>query len=166
MIHNFSWLLPGQLAGAGHLGGWGYRAEGCQVELSEDLDWLAGQGVSALVSLTEDPLSEERVRSRGMGYLHLPIHDMQTPQLDEIVSFVGFVDQAIEEGKAVVVHCRAGLGRTGTMLACYLVHRTGDARAALAEVRAKRPGSVETLGQENAVRDYAAHLRVTTAWRN
>ena len=166
MIYNFSWLLPGQLAGAGQLGGWGYKADGCQAQLAEDLDWLANQGIRALVSLTEEPLYEETIRSRAMSYLHLPVEDMHIPNLAGVSAFVGFVDQALGETRPVVVHCRAGLGRTGTMLACYLVHKGGDAQAALAEVRSKRPGSVETLGQEHLVREYAAHLRVATAWRN
>jgi atypical dual specificity phosphatase len=56
------------------------------------------------------------------------------------------------------------MGRTGTMLACYLVHRDTDPRAALAQVRHHRPGSVETWAQELAVYEYAAHLRAAASW--
>lgn len=164
MIYNFNWLLPGQLGGAGQPGGWGYRPDSGQEQLVEDLLWLADQGVRALVSLTEEPLAEGPVAQQGMRYLHLPIEDMQAPKLEGISNFVGFVDQALKEGRPVVVHCRAGMGRTGTMLACYLVHRERDPRAALAEVRTRRPGSVETWAQELAVHEYAAHLRISTNW--
>ncbi|MBI2504706.1 MAG: dual specificity protein phosphatase family protein [Candidatus Latescibacteria bacterium] len=166
MIYNFSWLLPGQLGGAGQLGGWGYRPDGNQEQLTEDLIWLADQGVRALASLTEEPLAEGPVGQQGMRYLHLPIEDMQAPKVEEISTFIAFVDKALEEGRPVVVHCRAGLGRTGTMLACYLVHLVGDPRAALAEVRHCRPGSVETLAQELAVLEYAAHRRSSADWSN
>jgi atypical dual specificity phosphatase len=59
----------------------------------------------------------------------------------------------------VAVHCAAGLGRTGTVLAAYLVARGEEPRAALARVRDLRPGSVETADQERAVEAYARRLR-------
>jgi atypical dual specificity phosphatase len=55
----------------------------------------------------------------------------------------------------VAVHCGAGLGRTGTVLAAYLVAGGEEARAALARVRELRPGSVETADQERAIEAYA-----------
>lgn len=134
--------------------------------MAEDLAWLAAQGVGALISLTEEPLEKGLVFQQGMRYLHLPIEDMQAPNLAEISAFVAFVDKSLEEGRPVVVHCRAGMGRTGTMLACYLVHRDTDPRTALAQVRRHRPGSVETWAQELTVHEYAAHLRARASWSN
>jgi atypical dual specificity phosphatase len=55
-----------------------------------------------------------------------------------------------------VVHCAGGLGRTGTVLAAYLVHRGRSAEEAIAEIRRQRPGSVETPAQADAVRQFAA----------
>lgn len=54
--------------------------------------------------------------------------------------------------QAVAVHCALGFGRTGTMLACYLVKERGLAAGdAIAEIRRLRPGSIETYEQEKAV---------------
>lgn len=166
MIYNFSWLLPGELAGAGQPGGWGHDTQASQEQLAADLAWLAAQGAGAVVSLTEEPLRADLVRQQGLRYLHLPIEDMQAPSLEEVTSFVAFVDQCLAEGRPVVAHCRAGLGRTGTMLACYLVHRDADPRAALSQVRRHRPGSVETWAQELVVHEYAAHLSAAARWRD
>ena len=166
MADNFSWILPGEIGGTSLPGGWGYDPDGCQAQLREDLGWLSSQGVRALVSLTEKPLREEIVREQGMLYLHLPIEDMQPPRLEDIAVFIDFVREAQKAERPVAVHCRAGIGRTGTLLACYLVHRNCDPEEALAEIRRKRPGSIETIAQEAAVREYAAYLKSAAAWNN
>lgn len=58
----------------------------------------------------------------------------------------------------VAVHCRAGYGRTGTMLACYLVAVEGySAVDAIAETRRRRSWSIETEQQEQAVFDFERH---------
>ena len=64
------------------------------------------------------------------------------------------------QGEAVGVHCAMGRGRTGTMLACYLVGREGyKAEAAIEETRRRRVSSVETRRQEKAVRDFYESLQ-------
>ncbi|EHH50422.1 hypothetical protein EGM_01252, partial [Macaca fascicularis] len=71
---------------------------------------------------------------------------------DQIDRFVQIVDEANARGEAVGVHCALGFGRTGTMLACYLVKERGLAAGdAIAEIRRLRPGSIETYEQEKAV---------------
>ena len=59
----------------------------------------------------------------------------------------------------MAVHCGAGLGRAGTLLAAYLVSQGCDAEEAMARVRRARPGSIETIEQEQAVREYAERRR-------
>ena len=69
------------------------------------------------------------------------------------------IAKANERGMGVAVHCGAGLGRTGTVLACWFVHRGQTAQHAIAEVRRLRPGSIETEEQAQAVLQYSRRKR-------
>lgn len=145
---GFSWVIEGELAGMGRPG---VLASG----LSEDLGFLVREGVGAVVSLTEAPLDEAAVKASGLEAFHLPVPDMTPPSPEDIDRFVAFLDTSCEAGRPVAVHCAMGRGRTGTMLACALVHRGTGAREAIRQVREARPGSIETRAQEDAVEAYA-----------
>ena len=69
---------------------------------------------------------------------------------------IEFIDeQVVQNQRPVVVSCYAGIGRTGTVLACYLVNRGAEPADAIDEVRRLRPRSVQTPEQEAAVYEYA-----------
>ena len=76
----------------------------------------------------------------------------------QIEQFLAVVEQAQEDGRAVGIHCTAGQGRTGTMLAAFLVSQGLTAPEALAKIRRLRPGSVETVEQEERVAEFAGSL--------
>ncbi|XP_039102388.1 dual specificity protein phosphatase 23 [Hyaena hyaena] len=136
---NFSWVLPGRLAGL------------ALPRLPAHYQFLLEQGVRHLVSLTErgPPHGDS---CPGLTLHRLRIPDFCPPAPEQIDRFVRIVDEANARGEAVGVHCALGFGRTGTMLACYLVKERGLAAGdAIAEIRRLRPGSIETYEQEKAV---------------
>ena len=140
MIRNFSWLIEGEIAGMAKPASSVY-----------DFEFLKDEGFEAIVSLTEFPLSEVLIEEFGFSVKHIPVRDFEAPTLEQIEDFVAFAENARSEGKKLVVHCDAGIGRTGTVLACYLVSKGYNAADAIEEVRSKRPGSLETIEQEEVV---------------
>ena len=153
-------MIPGKLAASGMPGsrfGGFFNRPG---SLAEDLEFAAGQKIGALVSLTETALREVEIHAAGLQYLHLPVADMAAPAVEDCRRFVDFVRERNEEGIAVLVHCVAGRGRTGTMLACYFAGQGCSPLKALERVRRLRPGSVETEAQEAVVFEYAARCKV------
>lgn len=145
-VENFSWFIEGKLAGSG------------RPNFDDDFGWLRKQGIHAIVSLTERSLQQEKSvqhRVNDFLYRHMPVRDETAPASAQIDALIAFVDEMIAENKPVLVHCAGGYGRTGTMLACYLVSQGWRAADAIRQVRARRPGSIAARVQENCVREYA-----------
>ncbi len=150
MPHNFSFVIPGQLAGMAR--------PGTVLPLEADLDRIKREGIDAVVSLTEQGLPAERLEKAGLEWLHLPVPDFSPPTPEQIDRFVAWTREQIARGKAVATHCTAGFGRTGTMLACYLVALGESPEEAIESIRRIRPDSIETPQQEESVRAYAARM--------
>lgn len=157
MLRNFTWVIPRRLAGmalptsAGHAG---WPRAGGNADLERDLASLKELGVSAVVSLTREPLHGETLARCGLRGLHIPVEDMTAPSPEQIRRAVLYIDEHIGQG-GVVVHCMAGIGRTGTVLAGYLVWQGSTAQDAIEEIRVGRPGSVETFEQESSIHRFA-----------
>jgi atypical dual specificity phosphatase len=144
MLANFGWVLPRRLAGMArpHPGA---------------AEHLKALGVSAVLTLTEMPPLPE-FAAAGLAVRHEPILDFAAPDAETLARCVAFVTEAVESGGAVVVHCHAGYGRTGTVLAAALVAQGLEPDAAIGLVRDLRPGSLETWEQEDAVRRFARSI--------
>jgi len=125
----------------------------------QTMEHLQDHGIDVIVTLTERPLSEPLVEEFGIENHHIPIADFTAPSREQVEEFVNIVRSARSENRKVVVHCHAGMGRTGTMVACYLVSVGRSSSDAIAEVRRIRPGSIETYAQESLVHKYARELR-------
>jgi atypical dual specificity phosphatase len=128
----------------------------------EELAWLRTQGVEVLLSLTEDRPRRDWAEQANLLVFHEPLEDMEAPSQDQLDRCVSVIERATERNMGVAVHCGAGLGRTGTVLAAYLVAKGQSASNAIAKVRRLRPGSVETDDQVAAVELYARRKRRET----
>jgi atypical dual specificity phosphatase len=125
----------------------------------EEMIWLRSQGIELLISLTEDRPRRDWVEQANLLVFHEPLEDMEAPSQDQLDRCVSAIERATARNMGVAVHCGAGLGRTGTVLAAYLVAKGQTAAAAIAKVRRLRPGSVETDDQVAAVELFARRKR-------
>ena len=117
---------------------------------------LSESGVRLLVNLHAQAHDPARLARHGMREVHLPVRDFAAPSPCQIWHGVDAILGALAAGEAAAVHCGGGLGRTGTLLACYLARGEGlRAGEAIGRVRSLRPGSVETPAQAAAVEAWA-----------
>lgn len=142
---NFSWLINNKLAGSG-----------MPTSLSE-IDWILKQGVKSIITMTENSLPDSWVQN--VKYLHVPTEDYSAPDMQQIDEAVEFIQNRLEKNEPVMVHCAAGVGRTGTILACYLVkYQKLSAKDAIQKVRKERSGSIQSESQEIAISLYFKFL--------
>jgi atypical dual specificity phosphatase len=121
----------------------------------DDLSWLRQQGIELLISLTEERPRRDWVNDAGLLVMHVPVEDMEAPTQEQLDRCVSAIERASQGGMGVVVHCGAGLGRTGVVLAVYFVAQGTSAQNAIGKVRRLRPGSIETDEQADAVVEFA-----------
>jgi len=143
---NFSWLIHNKLAGSG------------MPTTINEINWILNQGVKSIITMTENALPESWVKYTK--YLHVPTEDLGAPDIEQIDEAVDFIHERINNNEPVMVHCAAGIGRTGTILACYLIkYQKYSAKNAIEKVRKERPGSIQSERQEIVVELYEKHIR-------
>lgn len=147
LLRNFSWVLAGELAGCARP----HIAASCQA--------VADQGIRTIITLTEDPLPSSWTSAARLDAVHIPIPDMGAPTPDQLEQVVAAIDASLRAHKPVVAHCLGGIGRTGTVLAAYLVHRGLSAEEAITHIRRLRHPSIETAAQEAAIKAFARRTR-------
>ena len=143
---KFSWLIENKLAGSG-------------IPTSiEEVQWIIWQGVKSIITIREEPLDDDWIKD--VNYLHVMSNDMGVPEFDDLVHVVDFIHKRITSNEPVMVHCLAGMGRTGTILACYLVkYQNMSADEAIQKVREERPGSIQSYLQEEIIFQFTKSLQ-------
>jgi atypical dual specificity phosphatase len=121
----------------------------------DDMPALYAAGVRAVVCLLNIPTDGPVYESAGIAFLCLPVPDGGAPTMEQASEFVRFVGGQRAAQRPVAVHCEAGIGRTGTMLAVYLISQGHSAESAIRRVREVEPTAVETPRQIEFLSQYA-----------
>lgn len=128
---------------------------GSVADYDDDLPVMHAAGVRAVVCLLNIPTDAPVFEFAGFEFLCLPVPDGGVPSWDQAEQFVQFVNAQLAAGKPVAVHCEAGLGRTGTMLALFLIFRGATAKDAIQCVRNVERVAIETASQIRFLEEYA-----------
>lgn len=154
---GFFWVQPGRLGGL--------PRPGVVDAVDADLEGLRRLGISVLVTLEEAPAVDPEVLARhGLASIHVPIADMGAPSVEDAERLCREIGRLVAGGAAVAVHCRAGQGRTGTVLAAQLVFEGESAAGAIERVRGVCPRCIQSLPQVeflSAFEAFVARSRAT-----
>jgi len=147
---GFMWLKQGMLAGT--------PQPGVVLDIDYDLKALKRVGVTLLVTLTETALDQDLLKQYELKNIWEPMPDMHPPTLAQGISLCEGIQQAIARHEVVAVHCRAGHGRTGTLLALYLIWEGKSAMEALENVRRIEPRWIQSKAQEDFLIEFASAI--------
>ena len=138
-------------------------------DLDLDLSVIKAWGARVVLSLIEDhefemlgvPRLGDAVNTTGIEWVHFPVRDLSVPRLEDMDRWRSIspkLHRILENGGRILVHCRGGLGRAGTIASLLLTERGRSAPEAIQNVRAVRPGAIETAEQADWLRERARHF--------
>ncbi|HXK20497.1 MAG TPA: protein-tyrosine phosphatase family protein [Polyangiaceae bacterium] len=150
-LPGFQWLVIGKLAGM--------PRPGLVSDEAGDLAVLQALGIRHLISLTREAVDAARLSTRGIVGEHFPIAELATLPMPDTCDLCRRISAWMDAAEPTVVHCRAGLTRTGTILACVLVTRGLTAERAIQELQLVNPRYVQQAEQLELVASFVRELQ-------
>lgn len=141
---GFQWIIRDKLAAASQ--------PGLYSDDHRDIRFLLEKGIRNILTLTENPVDIEDPK---LTFYHFPIPDMGIPTPREAHKMiVEMIEVLNKPDERLLVHCKAGLGRTGTIIACILIEMGRTPEAAISEIRSIQSNYIQNMLQEKFVFHY------------
>ena len=135
-----SWILPNQILAMSSPSS--YAMDSC-LRPREYVPYFRKMKVGTIVRLNERMYNHSEFENNGVDVVEMEYPDGSNPPDHIIAQFIQLCDREISKGRAVAVHCRAGLGRTGTLIGLYMIWKFGcSVKSTIGWLRVCRPGSV------------------------
>jgi len=158
-LPNSYWLIPGRLL-AGE-----YPGARLEAETRQQLGRLLGVGVDFFLDLTEEGertlVPYSRLLPSGVLHRRMAVPDLTAPSREEMMEILDTLDAALRAGRVVFVHCRGGIGRTATVVGCFLVRHGVPGDQVLGRIAELRIGVLEEAA---SVPETAEQRRMVVTW--
>lgn len=119
----------------------------------KDLKNLTQAGIKSIVCLLEDNSNIEAYNTNGFENLWLPVADNEAPTFEQVEKLVKFIDEQNEKNNPVAIHCQGGKGRTGTLIASYLISKGDTFEEAMNKIDEKQPNAIKKEFQINFLKE-------------
>ena len=119
----------------------------------EDLQNLTQAGIKSIVCLLEDNSNIQNYNEAGFKSLWLPVADDKAPSLEQVKKLVEFIDEQNQINNPVAIHCQGGKGRTGTLIASYLIAKGASFEDAMNKIEANQPNAIKKEFQINFLKE-------------
>jgi protein tyrosine phosphatase (PTP) superfamily phosphohydrolase (DUF442 family) len=146
---RFGWVIPDKLAASARL------------MTPSQLAWIAKNGIKSVFTIRESPLEPTWFPTGcGIDYRHIKVENYGAPPVNVLNDAVDYIDIEIDNNKPVIVHCNGGSGRTGTILAAYLMKKESlTAEESVKKVKEIRGRTIRHQKQLDTLKEYEGYLQ-------